>query len=118
MSATQAAPFDPAVYKATTREQWQHAAEPWHRWGPTLEEWLESGQDLQDLPMRPDGKRLRDLAPGEAKERVLHYLDKSRQAAAAQNLYARPAAGKALSTRELQIASAAIGARKRRKMSS
>ena len=32
--------FDPARYKETTREQWQEAAEPWHRWGPTLEEWL------------------------------------------------------------------------------
>jgi hypothetical protein len=32
--------FDPLKYKETTREQWQTAAEPWHRWGPTLEEWL------------------------------------------------------------------------------
>jgi hypothetical protein len=39
MSATTAS-FDPAAYKATTREQWQQAAEPWHRWGPTLESWL------------------------------------------------------------------------------
>ena len=28
--------FDPVQYKQTTREQWQHAAEAWHRWGPTL----------------------------------------------------------------------------------
>ena len=85
---------------------------------PTLEEWLESGQELQDMPMRPDGKRLRDLAPGEAKERVLCYLDASRQAAEAQRLYARLAAGESLSSRELQIASSAIEAHKRRKMSS
>jgi hypothetical protein len=85
---------------------------------PTLEEWLESGEELQDLPMRPDGKRLRDLAPGEAKERVLRYLDDSRQAAEARHLYARLAAGERLSPRELQIASDAIEAHKRRKMSS
>lgn len=32
--------FDAAQYKATTREQWEDAAEAWHRWGPTLESWL------------------------------------------------------------------------------
>jgi hypothetical protein len=32
------ATFDPGAYKRTTREQWQTAAEPWYRWGPTLEE--------------------------------------------------------------------------------
>ena len=26
--------FDPVAYKQTTREQWQEAAEAWHRWGP------------------------------------------------------------------------------------
>ena len=85
---------------------------------PTLEEWLESGQELQDLPMRPDGKRLRDLAPGEAKERVLRYLNDSHQAAEAQRLYARLAAGERLSPGELDIASAAIEAHRRRKMCS
>jgi hypothetical protein len=27
--------FDPVTYKETTREQWQQAAEAWHRWDPT-----------------------------------------------------------------------------------
>ena len=50
MSATKAAPFDPSAYKATTREQWQQAAEPWHRWGPTLEAWLgEATETMLDL---------------------------------------------------------------------
>ncbi|HZG62759.1 MAG TPA: hypothetical protein VEY13_04515 [Rubrobacteraceae bacterium] len=40
MSTDPAQQFDPIKYKETTREQWQTAAEPWHRWGPTLEEWL------------------------------------------------------------------------------
>ncbi|MEI8406255.1 MULTISPECIES: class I SAM-dependent methyltransferase [unclassified Kribbella] len=32
--------FDPKVYKQTTRAQWEDAAEAWHRWGPTIEDWL------------------------------------------------------------------------------
>jgi hypothetical protein len=38
MPASQSSPtFDPAAYKRTTLEQWEHAADAWHRWGPTLE---------------------------------------------------------------------------------
>ena len=85
---------------------------------PTLEEWLESGQDMQDMPMRPDGKRLRDLGPGEAKERVLQYLAASREAVEAQRLYGRLAAGEQLSESELEIATGAIAAKRRRRMSS
>ena len=40
------ATFDPAAYKRTTREQWQTAAEPWYRWGPTLEDWLAEATEL------------------------------------------------------------------------
>jgi hypothetical protein len=32
--------FDSAVYKETTKQPWEEAAEAWHSWGPTLEEWL------------------------------------------------------------------------------
>jgi hypothetical protein len=32
--------FDPVKYKQTTEQQWQDAAEAWHRWGPTLGAWL------------------------------------------------------------------------------
>jgi hypothetical protein len=39
--------FDPIKYKETTQEQWQSAAEPWYRWGPTIEEWL--GQATQTM---------------------------------------------------------------------
>jgi hypothetical protein len=27
-------------FKETTREQWERVAEAWHRWGPTLQDWL------------------------------------------------------------------------------
>lgn len=37
MTATQ---FDPVKYKQTTHEQWQTAAEAWHRWTPTIARWL------------------------------------------------------------------------------
>jgi SAM-dependent methyltransferase len=33
--------FDPSQYKTTTRTQWEDAAEAWHRWGPTIETWLD-----------------------------------------------------------------------------
>jgi SAM-dependent methyltransferase len=32
--------FDPVRYKRTTRQQWEDAAEAWHRWSPTIETWL------------------------------------------------------------------------------
>ena len=39
---TGAMQFDPIKYKQTTREQWQAAAEAWHRWQPIIEQWLGS----------------------------------------------------------------------------
>jgi ubiquinone/menaquinone biosynthesis C-methylase UbiE len=57
--------FDPAAYKATTRQQWQAAAEPWHRWGPTLEEWLGEATALMlDLAGIESGGRVLDVAAG------------------------------------------------------
>jgi SAM-dependent methyltransferase len=65
MSANPAAAFDAAVYKATTREQWQQAAEPWHRWGPTIDEWLdEATATMLDLARVQPGARVLDVAAG------------------------------------------------------
>ena len=36
---------DPVKYKETTREQWQEATGAWHRWGSTLEEWLDEATE-------------------------------------------------------------------------
>jgi SAM-dependent methyltransferase len=59
------ATFDPAVYKEATREQWQEAAEAWHRWGPTLEEWLgEATEAMLDLAEIGEGDRVLDVAAG------------------------------------------------------
>jgi SAM-dependent methyltransferase len=59
------ATFDPIRYKQTTREQWQDAAEAWHRWGPTFEEWLgEATERMLDLTRVGDGTRVLDVAAG------------------------------------------------------
>ena len=59
------ATFDPAAYKRTTREQWQTAAEPWYRWGPTLENWLAEATELMlDVARIGPGNRVLDVAAG------------------------------------------------------
>jgi SAM-dependent methyltransferase len=62
MATTQ---FDPLRYKETTREQWQQAAEAWHRWSPTIEAWLgESTRVMLDLAEVGSSDRVLDLATG------------------------------------------------------
>jgi len=57
--------FDPVAFKATTRQQWEVAAEAWHRWGPTLEEWLgEATDSMLDAAGVGPGSRVLDLAGG------------------------------------------------------
>jgi len=57
--------FDPVRYKATTREQWQSAAEAWHRWGPTLHAWLgPATEEMLDMAAVGPGQRVLDVAAG------------------------------------------------------
>jgi SAM-dependent methyltransferase len=57
--------FDPDAYKRTTTDQWQTAAEPWHRWGPTLEAWLgEATEVMLDMAGVAEGARVLDVAAG------------------------------------------------------
>lgn len=57
--------FDPVAYKRTTREQWHAAAEPWYRWGPTLEDWLGEATELMlDMAHVAPGRRVLDVAAG------------------------------------------------------
>jgi SAM-dependent methyltransferase len=57
--------FDPLKYKETTREQWQHAAEPWRKYAPTLNEWLGPATErLLDLTGVGAGQRVLDVAAG------------------------------------------------------
>jgi SAM-dependent methyltransferase len=65
LRAVSAAPFDPDAYKRTTTDQWQTAAEPWHRWGPTLEAWLgEATEAMLDMAGVGSGARVLDVAAG------------------------------------------------------
>jgi SAM-dependent methyltransferase len=57
--------FDPVHYKSTTREQWQTAAEAWHRWGPLLEDWLGvATQRMLDAAGVHRGSHVLDVAAG------------------------------------------------------
>lgn len=62
---TTPATFDAAKYKQTTRDQWDSAAEAWHRWGPTLRSWLGPATDrMLDLAGVASGCRVLDVAAG------------------------------------------------------
>src|SRR3954452_13407737 len=62
---TTGATFDPAAYKATTRAQWDDAADAWHRWGPTLERWLGAATEaVLDAAGVTVGARVLDIAAG------------------------------------------------------
>jgi SAM-dependent methyltransferase len=57
--------FDPVKYKQTTRDQWETAAEAWHRWGPTLRRWLGPATErMLDLAGVTAGTRVLDVAAG------------------------------------------------------
>jgi SAM-dependent methyltransferase len=57
--------FDAEKYKTTTREQWEGAAEAWHRWAPTLRSWLGPATErMLDLAGVESGARVLDVAAG------------------------------------------------------
>jgi len=59
------ADFDPIKFKATTRAQWENAAETWHRWGPFLGEWLgQATERMLDRAGVKPGSRVLDVAAG------------------------------------------------------
>ncbi len=57
--------FDRVQYKTTTRQQWEEAAEAWHRWGPTLEAWLGPATEVMlDAAGVSVGSHVLDVAAG------------------------------------------------------
>ena len=57
--------FDPQQYKTTTRQQWEDAAEAWHRWGPTIEAWTgEATTRMLDAAGVTAGSSVLDVAAG------------------------------------------------------
>jgi SAM-dependent methyltransferase len=64
--------FDPIKYKATTRDQWQSAAEAWHRWGPTLHRWLgDATTAMLDMADIRAGQRVLDVAAGAGEQTLV-----------------------------------------------
>ena len=63
--------FDPANYKSTTREQWQTAAEAWHRWHPTLQTWLgPATHQMLDMAQVKEGDHILDVAAGAGEQSI------------------------------------------------
>jgi len=63
--------FDPVHYKTTTREQWQTAAEAWHRHHPTLKKWLGPATDLMlEMAQVNEGYRILDIAAGAGEQSI------------------------------------------------
>ncbi len=57
--------FDADKYKQTTLQQWNTAAEAWHRWGPLLNRWLGPGTEtMLDMCDISKGSRVLDVAAG------------------------------------------------------
>jgi len=57
--------FDPELYKKTTRAQWEDAADAWHRWGPTIEDWLGAATErMLDAAGLTAGSAVLDIAAG------------------------------------------------------
>jgi len=57
--------FDAAKYKLTTLDQWNSAAEAWHRWGPLLSRWLgPATETMLDMCDIKNGSRVLDVAAG------------------------------------------------------
>jgi len=57
--------LDPAEYKESTRQQWQNAAEAWHRWDAVLRAWLGRGTEVMlDLARIRAGSQVLDVAAG------------------------------------------------------
>lgn len=63
--------FDPIKFKATTRAQWENAAEPWHRWGTFLGEWLGPATErMLDITRIQSGSHVLDVAAGAGEQTV------------------------------------------------
>jgi len=70
--ATETPKFDPVKYKETTKQQWQVAAEAWHRWGPTLAAWLgPATETMLDMAGVGPGSRVLDVAAGAGEQTIV-----------------------------------------------
>ncbi|HEX9962030.1 MAG TPA: methyltransferase domain-containing protein, partial [Pyrinomonadaceae bacterium] len=64
--------FDPVKYKDTTKQQWQVAAEAWHRWGQILAAWLGPATEIMlDMAGVGSGSRVLDVAAGAGEQTLV-----------------------------------------------
>jgi SAM-dependent methyltransferase len=70
--ATETPKFDPIKYKETTKQQWQAAAEAWHRWGSALATWLgPATETMLDMAGVGSGSRVLDVAAGAGEQTLI-----------------------------------------------
>lgn len=63
--------FDAVRYKQTTLQQWESAAEAWHRWGPLLSDWLGGPTEtMLDMAGIGQGSHVLDVAAGAGDQTV------------------------------------------------
>jgi SAM-dependent methyltransferase len=63
--------FDADKYKQTTLQQWNTAAEAWHRWGPLLTRWLgPCTETMLDMCNIQKGSRVLDVAAGAGEQSI------------------------------------------------
>lgn len=64
--------FDAVTYKATTRQQWQDAAEAWNAWGGFLATWLGPATDVMlDMAKVGPGSAVLDIAAGAGQQTLV-----------------------------------------------
>lgn len=64
--------FDANVYKSTTRQQWQDAAEAWNAWGQLLSVWLGPATEVMlDMAAIGTGSRVLDVAAGAGQQSLV-----------------------------------------------
>lgn len=63
--------FDAEQYKKITLEQWNSAAEAWHRWSPLLNRWLGPATNtMMDMCEITTGSRVLDVAAGAGEQSI------------------------------------------------
>ena len=63
--------FDAIKYKQTTLQQWNTAAEAWHRWAPLLSRWLgPATESMLDMCGVHQGCRVLDVAAGAGEQTI------------------------------------------------
>lgn len=63
--------FDPVAYKQAVKEEWERAAQGWHRWIPAINEWLNlATETMLDQANVRNGSRVIDIAAGDGGQSV------------------------------------------------